>query len=135
MWTCGRGLPTAFLGVPGLLAAVRFSEPNRQAKASHFACTDMRLLVARSTRGQKVFLINQRLNLLKSQSAQSGVGTTLSKVNEQKQQLISAIFDCANDGLDVRISVFNYLAERVCKSCARGSRKISHLFADLDGPN
>lgn len=32
-------------------------------------------------------------------------------------------------GLDVRVSVFNDLEGRVCKFCARGSRRISHLFA------
>jgi len=39
-----------------------------------------------------------------------------------------------HDGLDVRVSVFNYLAARVCKFCACSFRKISHLFARSVGP-
>jgi hypothetical protein len=42
---------------------------------------------------------------------------------------LSISVSSADDGLDVRVSVFNELARRVCKFCARGSRKISRLFA------
>jgi hypothetical protein len=39
-----------------------------------------------------------------------------------------------DDGLDGAVHLFNDLASRVCKSSARGSRKISRLFADLAHP-